>query len=135
MAGVAGKNFKIRIDRSSVMTDIAGQRGGTLNISADPIDTTSKDDNAWGATIPGTKSWSIEFDALVIQNDAAYQDLIDAIENDTLLTVEFQRQDGKVFRGGAYLTDFPHEAPYDDAATYSGTLSGVGQPTKFFESA
>jgi TP901-1 family phage major tail protein len=133
MPPTAGKNWLVKIDISTVMTTIAAQRGGALNLEAETIDTSSKDQNAWGQVLPGKKTWSVDLDGLVVESDAAFGEMVSGFVNDTEFTVQTLRPDGKVWQGSAYLTSFPHEFAFDDAATYSATFSGNGEPTKKWE--
>jgi TP901-1 family phage major tail protein len=113
-----------------VYTKVAGQRGATLNRSAETVDTTSKDSNNWRENEYGIREWSIDFDGLLIESDAAYLELEDAYMNQTKLMVRFETAAGNKYEGTALLTDFPVEGPYDGESTYSGTLMGDGAPVK-----
>jgi len=111
-------------------TKLAGQRNGTLNRDRETIDVTSKDGDGWADVEYGLGSWSIEGDGLLVEDDEAFQALEDAFMNETVVKVRFQTAAGNKYEGDALVTSFPIEAPYDDAATYSITLTGKGKPTK-----
>lgn len=134
---VTGFSWIVRLLVSGSYEKLAAQRTATLNLTADEIDATSKDENAWAKVISGRRSWSIEMDAAVIVSNAAYITLLDAFfaNPQTQILVEIVRHDGKVFRGSANITNISHELPYDELATYSLTLSGVGEPTHKFVAA
>lgn len=113
-----------------ILTRIAGQRGATLNRSVDTVDVTSKDSAGWRQYEYGIGDWSIDFDGLLVETDTAFKALEDALMNKTKLVVRFETEAGNKYEGTALLTDFPIEGPYDGEATYSGTLTGDGAPTK-----
>lgn len=108
---------------------ISGQQGLTINRSADTIEISSKDtQGGWKSYLAGMKEWSIDNDGLFVSNDQSHSILSQAFENGDLVCIKVV--DGKrkvgMFGGLACVTDYPIEAPYDDAVTYSITLSGIG---------
>lgn len=109
---------------------IAGQRGATLNRSMDTIDTTSKDSEGFKENEAGFIEWSIDFDGLLIEDDAGYMKLEEVFLARKKVKVRFETAAGNKYEGHAILTDFPIEGPYDGEATYSGTLTGTGKYTK-----
>lgn len=117
-------------DAAPLYTKVGGQRGGTFNRSADELDLTSKDSGGFAARDYGMADWSIDGDGVIIQGDAAYAALETAFLAKAPVMVRWNRADGTVYSGKAIITDFPEDAPYDDVATYSITLSGVGPYTK-----
>ncbi len=130
----SGIDFVIQVNTGDeitpVWTTIAGQRGATLNRSVDVIDVTSKSSDNWEENLPGIRHWSIDFDGLLVEDDTGYLELEDAFMNGTQVRVQMETVSGNKYTGMATLTDFPIEAPYDDAATYSGTLQGSGPLVK-----
>ena len=129
---VAGKDILLCIfdDTGENLLAISGQRGLTINRSADTIEITSKDTNGgWKANIAGMKEWSIDNDGLYVANDQSHRIISRAFKNGDPLCVKVV--DGKrkvgMFGGLAAVTDYPIESPYDDAMTYSLTLSGMGE--------
>ncbi len=109
---------------------LGGQRGATLNRSAEVIDTTTKNSAGWKENEASYKEWSIVSDGLLIENDEAFQALENAYMNGDKVVVELSTAAGNKYTGDAYITDFPIEAPYDDSATYSVTLQGTGALNK-----
>ncbi|WP_434642762.1 phage major tail protein, TP901-1 family [Thermoanaerobacterium thermosaccharolyticum] len=134
MPAVTGVSFIIQVntgaEETPVWTTVAGQQNATLNREVDEADVTSKDSGGWYEGLPTIRNWSIDFDGLIVENDGGYQALEDAFMNNEILQVQLVTPAGNKYTGKAYLTDFPIEAPYDDAATYSGTLQGTGPLTK-----
>ena len=130
-----GINWVLQVQDAGTFKTLAAQRGLTLNLDAETIDTTSKDQNAWAQSCTSTRSWSIDVDALSVTDAESYQALLAAFvaQDQVELLVQVVRPDGKVWRGNAHLTTFPHEAPFDDAATYSATFTGNGEPDLKFE--
>lgn len=128
-----GVNFLILVeDKQTPGTyiKVAGQRNGSLNREYDTVDVTNKDNSGWSDEEYGVGKWSIEGDGLLVENDAGYLALEEAFENAEYVKVRFQTAGGNKYEGNALISDFPIEAPYDDAATYSITLNGKGAYTK-----
>lgn len=130
-APVAGKDMILMIfnEDGTETLAISGQRGLTLNRSAESLDVTSKDDlSGWGKKIAGMKEWGVETDGVYYASDASLKKLSDAFLNSDVLPVFiYNRKTEKPLYGGTVsITDFPLEAPYDDAMTYSLSMEGAG---------
>lgn len=134
VSGTSGISFLVRVNTgtegSPVWTVVGGQRGGTLNRSATPVNLGSKDTAGWPALVPGEREWSIDFDGLVIEGNAGYTLLENAYLNNTRVQVQLVTPTNVRYQGFAILTDFPIEAPYDGEATLSGTLQGASALTR-----
>lgn len=128
---VAGKDILVMIYNSdgTDLLAIAGQKGLTINRSADTIEVSSKDtEGGWKSNIAGMKEWSIDLDGVYVASDESHRVLSAAFEDSdpVCLKVVNNKLDTDLFGGLAYITDYPLEAPFDDAMTYSLTLSGNG---------
>lgn len=108
---------------------IAGQRGAKLNRSRDTIDTTCKDSaGGWKTSIAGMGEWSIDTDGILIDGDENFAKLEKAFINREIIKVQMVNSKTSAgFEGDVVITDFPLEAPYDDAMTYSLSLAGAGE--------
>ena len=128
---MAGKDILLavyNIDGSELLA-ISGQQGLTINRSADSIEITSKDtEGGWKAKIAGMKEWSIDNDGLYVPGDESHAVLSEAFENGDPVCIKVINGKTKkgMFGGLAAVTDYPIEAPHDDAVTYSITLDGMG---------
>lgn len=128
---IAGKDILLVIytEDGTKMLAVSGQQGLTLNRSADSIEVTAKDTKGgYKAKIAGMKEWSIDNDGLYVPDDEAHKLLSSAFEGSNLVACKIINQKTKkgLFGGYAVVTDYPLEAPYDDAMTYSLTLDGAG---------
>lgn len=129
---IAGKDILLCIWNleGTQLLAISGQQGLTINRSADTLEISSKDtQGGWKSYLAGMKEWSIDNDGLFVPNDQSHSILSQAFNNGDPVCVKVY--DGKrkvgMFGGLAVVTDYPIEAPYDDAVTYSITLSGMGE--------
>lgn len=124
MATNAKRGLDIRISIGENF--LAGQRGATLNRSAETIDITNKVSAGWKEMMTSVKEWSIDCDGVFVADDVALKSLETAFNANTMVDVKIS--DGEWgYKGKAIITDFPIDAPYDDAATYSLTLQGTGE--------
>lgn len=129
---LAGKDVLLAVwnkDGSELLA-ISGQQGLTINRSADSIEITSKDtEGGYKSKIAGMKEWSIDNDGLYILNDKAHQRLSEAFENSETVVLKVVNTKAKkgMFAGFAVITDYPLEAPHDDAVTYSLSFEGKGK--------
>ncbi len=128
---IAGKDILLCIwnMEGTKLLAISGQQGLTINRSADSMEITSKDTKGgWKSYLAGMKEWSIDNDGLFVPSDESHRILSQAFDNSDpvcVKVVDGKRKTG-MFGGLAVVTDYPIEAPYDDAVTYSITLSGMG---------
>lgn len=126
MAGaVRGLNIVVATQSGQVL---GGQRGATLNRSSETLDVSNKATaGGWKEYINGAKEWSIECEGIFIDSDEALTALDKAFVAGTPVQVKIGKSgDSWGFKGDAIITEFPLEAPYDDALTYSITLQGTG---------
>lgn len=128
---VAGKDIILAIfnETGDKLYAVSGQQGLTINRSADSIEVTSKDTiGGWKSKISGMKEWSIDNDGLFVMDSDSHKQLSKAFENGDPVCVKVINGKAKkgLFGGLAYVTDYPIEAPFDDAMTYSLTLDGNG---------
>ena len=125
-----GIDFLIGITVDGQKKVLGGQRACTLNRSSDTIDVTNKDSEGWQENLSGLKNWGIDTDGLIVENNEAYDHLEECFMESKEVDVYLTTPMGKKYTGKAIITDFPLEAPYDDAATYSVTITGSGKLEK-----
>lgn len=128
---VAGKDILLAVFNSTgdKLLAVAGQQGLTINRSKDSIEVTSKDTKGgWKAKIGGMKEWSIDNDGLYVASDESHKALTKAFNDDEFVCLKVVNQKTKesMFGGIAIVSDYPIEAPFDDAVTYSISLEGNG---------
>lgn len=129
---VAGKDILLAVfdsDGTNLLA-ISGQQGLTINRSADSIEVSSKDIiGGWKAKMSGMKEWSIDNDGLYVMDDKSHVALSKAFDEGYPVCIKIINGKTKVglFGGLGYITDYPIEAPYDDAMTYSLTFEGNGK--------
>ena len=112
---------------SSSKVAIGGQKGCTLSMEADSIDVSNKNDWGWASTIGGAKSWTVSCDGQFITDDAGQKKLMECFVNGTEVDVEMKNTGETVyFAGKASITSIEVDAQFDDVATLSIELTGVG---------
>lgn len=129
---IAGKDIILALWNTTgdKLLAISGQQGLTINRAADSIEINSKDtEGGWKSKIAGMKEWSIDTDGLYVTGDESHNILSKAFENGDSVCLKVINKKAKkgMFAGFAAVTDYPIEAPYDDAMTYSLTLDGQGK--------
>ena len=133
-AATAGKDWLLAIFDATGenIYAIGGQKTLTINRSADTIEVSSKDtEGGWKANLAGMKEWSIDTEGVYVGSDTSHAILSAAFTNATPVCIKIYdaKQRKGLFGGLAVITDYPLEAPFDDAVTYSLTLSGMGPLT------
>lgn len=108
---------------------IAGQQGLTITRSAETVEVTSKTtEGGWKSQIAGAKEWSIDTDGVYVMGAQSHKQLAALFESSDLVCIKVidKKQKKSLFGGLACITDYSLEAPYDDAVTFSLSLSGNG---------
>lgn len=133
---VAGKDIILAVfdAEGANLLAISGQKGLTINRSADSIEVTSKDTKGgWKSKIAGMKEWSVDNDGFYIPSHDSHKALGTAFQNSDPVCIKIVNGKTKksMFGGLAYVTDYSLEAPYDDGITYSISLEGNGALVDF----
>lgn len=127
---IAGKDILLSVwdSTGSKLIAVAGQQGLTINRDKDTIEVTSKDSQGWKQNIVGFKEWSIDNDGVYVRDHESHKLMKEAFDGDdpVLIKVTNQKAETDLFGGLALVTSYPIEAPYDDAVTYTVTLTGTG---------
>lgn len=128
---VAGKDILLALFDSTgeSLLAVAGQQGLTINRSKDTFEVNSKTTaGGWKSYLGGLKEWSIDNDGLYVQDHGSHKALTKAFHDDDFVCIKVINQKTKtaLFGGIAIVSEYPIEAPYDDAVTYSLTLDGNG---------
>ncbi|MBO6247094.1 MAG: phage tail protein [Anaerovibrio sp.] len=107
-------------------TLVGGQRNSPVAETANTIDASHKTSGGWATSVPGLKSWSINYSGLMIMSDDGLKVLDYAFRNDHQIKVKITYKDGSYQTGWCYVTAFNNDTAHDGVATISATLSGVG---------
>ena len=110
---------------------VGGQRGASLSMSADEIDTTNKTTEGYKTFLVGLKEWSISCDGIVFVGDAGYDALVEAFLAGNTIKVQLKNEAGSfAYEGDVAIASMDFDAQYDDALTYSCELRGASALTK-----
>ena len=106
---------------------VGGPKGCTLTMEADTIDVSNTTDFGWAPTIGGAKSWSVSCDGQFIADDQGQKALMDGFVAGTEVQVEMKNTGETIyFAGKAAITSLEVDAQFDDVATMSMELQGIG---------
>ena len=136
-SAIAGKKFLLYVAYENKWNLIGGLRDTGLEISADAIDASSKDNGGWGESIPGTRSWSSS-PTVVVKTNNAGDAIIEAWVLDENLQNErpalqfafVNSQTKEYYTGWGTVSSYSYEASYDDVMTKSMEIGGVGPLAK-----
>jgi len=123
MPAVSGVNFTLSVGGKV----LAGQRNVSLSLSMDIIDTTSRDSSWWMNHLAGLRSWTIDFDALYLEDDDAEQNVENMYFNHESAAIIITTPAGNTYSGTCFLTSYSFEGPYSAESTATGTLNGSGE--------
>ena len=126
MAVTRGLDILVHIGSQS----IGGQKGCTLTMEADTIDTSNKNDAGWASFIGGAKQWSVSCDGQFVVDDQGQKAIMDAFIAGTEVEVEMKNTGEKIYyKGKACVTSIEVDAQFDDVATLSVEFQGLGALT------
>ena len=114
-------------------TPVAHSTSATLNINQDLPDATTKDSSGWSENIRGLREFSIDVEGLPDYTASfGVDELADLIISRADAEFEFgtgTTGDTKI-TGTVNLSSLTQDAPMEDVASFSGSLTGTGALTK-----
>ena len=123
MAVTRGLDILVHVGAKSV----GGQKGCTLTMEADTIDTSNKNDAGWASFIGGAKQWSVSCDGQFVVDDEGQKAIMDAFIAGTEVEVEMKNTGEKIYyKGKACITSVEVDAQFDDVATLAVEFQGLG---------
>lgn len=111
----------------------------SFNESAEMLDTTTRDNKGWTTSVPISQSYSIPFAGVQVNSTlvggvftVASYDKLTTIKRDKI-RVEWKIQ-GTIFPvvdyGEGYISDISEDNNVDEFMSFSGTITGFGEPLK-----
>lgn len=112
---------------------VALQRGGSLTINGETVDTTTKDDSVWSTILPTFNNTEVQCSGLADINGTGHELLVTQVSAQAPLTLHFALNAGatRYFTGRFYATklDPVSSAAHDGVAEFSATFKGDGALT------
>jgi predicted secreted protein len=118
---------------SGANSTIAYQRGGTITINGETVDTTTKDSSIWRTILPTWNDAEVQCNGLADINGATHEILFDACDEQNPVTIRFVLGSGggRYYSGQFFVTNLQpvsgadHEGVGEMSATFklNGTLS------------
>lgn len=129
MALIRGVDVLVSIKQGAEDVIIGGQKDATLSISADTLETTTKDTGDWRTYLSGLKQWSLTCDGLYIESDVAQTALWNAFQSAQEVTVTLSKPTSFTASGQAVITSIEYGAAMEDALTFNVEFQGTGALT------
>lgn len=130
MSTINGCAVILKITDGNNAVAVAGQKDASITLSADTVDTTTKDSNGWKENDVSFKSWEASLDGLVKLQDNGFKKVADAFYSDTPISVEIAYPGGEKETGNAIITSIEKGLPLEDKVSYSIALTGSGPLTR-----
>lgn len=125
-----GKDHLLSINTGTIAVPewqlVGGQRNAALNEKADSIDASHKTSGGWKSTLPGMKSWSIDYSGLGMLGNIGVAAMHQAFRESQQVNTKFEYPDGSYQIGWASVTSYALDTPHDGVATLKTSLEGVG---------
>jgi predicted secreted protein len=103
---------------------IAASRSATLALDTDEIDITSKDSPSWHSAILGNRSWSVDFESLLVEDHTTYDYLRNAYLGKLTINMDFLLPAGGHYNGDCIVSSLTADGPHDDVLGFNGSLKG-----------
>lgn len=113
---------------------LAGQRNTTVEITADTIDTSSKDNGGWKTALAGLREWSATLDAIELGGNEGKQQalLMKAMLSGNPISVKVVVPGKFVLSGYAAITSKSVSGEYTDVSLGSYELKGADAPDIYY---
>jgi TP901-1 family phage major tail protein len=125
MSAIKGLDVLIKVGTQVV----GGQRNASIELSSEPIDTTTKQAGGWTTKVAGIKSWTSSCDGVYFVDDAGIKAVYAAFEGGNEVELEFSNTSGIYHKGKAIITSISEEAGQDDVVSYTMAFEGTGALT------
>lgn len=117
-------------------TVLKGEQSNSVNRSAESIDISDKDSGAWGSTMPGKKSFTLDVTVYVDNSDEQQKAILNAFYTDQTVKVFVGKvgsnntpTEGEAF--DAVITSISDTNDAGSVATRSMSLASKGAPTLY----
>lgn len=117
-------------------TALKGEQSNSVNRSAESIDISDKDTGAWGSTMPGKKSFSVDVTVYADNTDTNQKALLEAFYEDQTVRVFIGKlgegdtpAEGEAF--DAVITSISDTNDAGAVATRSMSLASKGEPVRY----
>ena len=119
-------------------TVLKGEQSNSVNRSAESIDISDKDSGAWGSTMPGKKSFTLDVTVYADNSDAQQKQMLQAFYTDQTVKVFVGKvgSDNTPTEGEAFDAVIVSISDTNDAgavATRAMSLASKGAPTLYPE--
>lgn len=108
--------------------EVGFQVSGDLTIEGKTVDTTTKSSAGWSTSAMTFSAWSMKVEGKMDRGDAGIRYLENASLRRLQVHVRFRSKTGTTvrFEGKGWLENWNYSFPVDDAASFSGDITGNG---------
>ena len=106
---------------------VGGQRGASLEVSSEQLETTNKASGEWKSFEYGFKELSISCEGILVIDDVAYSRFQQSFLNNEKVLVQIKDEAGLTYEGLCLIASMPLDFAYDDMVTWSCELIGSGE--------
>ena len=128
-----GRAFLFKMDVSgqspTVYTSVTGMRATQLKVNGNAVDITNKNSNAWQEMLSNAGVRKIDVSASGIYDGtpgAVFNAFEKAALSNTFIDAEIVFANGVTWTGTWVIMDFTTDGPYDNAQTFSCTITSHG---------
>ena len=123
-------------ENTNTYTVLKGEQSNSVNRSAESIDVSDKDTGAWGSTMPGKKSFTLDVTVYADNTDAQQKAILNAFYKDQTVKVFVGKlgegnnpTEGELFEAAILSISDTNDA--GAVATRAMSLASKGEPTLY----
>lgn len=112
---------------------VGGQKNTPITQKAESLDGTDKTSGGWAKGLPGMKSWSIEFDGLLVLQDMGLQAVRKGYREGRQVYIRLEYATGAYQQGWASVTEFSDSNASNELQTVKISFTGYGPISDIIE--
>ena len=128
MAEVLAKDWKL--STGGAYNAVAGQRDGTMTLTASPVEVTNKDSVNRQEFIAGIYGWTFSASGTLEETDTGLGNIWTAWSTNVSMAGRFTSPAASTYTGTTYVTNHTFSGPYNDVFAFAVDCQGTGALTK-----
>lgn len=120
--------LEIRSEANGLGVRLGGTKSANISWTNGLVDITSADSDGWKEQVSGLKEWTVDVEGIVAKGAQGFATLKQrSLEGLPVYVTLIDPEEGFSYEGKTFVSDFAKDKSYEEAGTYSATLSGTGK--------
>jgi predicted secreted protein len=120
--------LEIRTEANGLGQRLGGTKSANISWTNGLVDVTSSDSDGWKEQVSGLMEFTVDVEGIVAKGAEGFATLKQCSLNGLPVYVTLiDQEEGFSYEGKTFISDFAKDKSYEEAGTYSATLSGTGK--------